>query len=175
MAGEITFTPSEQDYADANRDSFLAQLRRPRPWVRSAAIVLLLAAVGAALAYIDGDTDAMGTTAAGFALLGLSGILLICLSVYLRLPRRTRRLYRQHKLLHKPWTYGWSEAGLSVETANGRAIYPWPDFHRRLVGRRTVLLFLNEQAFFFLPRRLLDESAVEELRSLAAAAAVPRI
>jgi hypothetical protein len=38
-----------------------------------------------------------------------------------------------------------------------------------------VLLFLNDQLFFFLPRRLLDDSAVEELRSLVAASSVARV
>src|SRR5688500_9877194 len=168
MAGEITFTPSEKDYADANRDSMLAQLRRPRPWIALVLSVLFSAGIGAGVTWLDGDLEDVAAAASGFALLGLFVFLFIYLATYLLLPRRAGRLYRQHKTLQQPWTYGWSEAGLSVDTANGHTLHPWPDFHRWLVGRRMVLLFVNDQLFFFLPRRLLEDSAVEELRSLVA-------
>lgn len=174
MAGEITFTASERDYADANLDWYLANLRRGRPWIALVLLALFSAAVGAGVTWLDGNREEIGATATGFALLGLVVASLVYLATYLALPRRARRLYRQQKTLHHPWTFGWTEAGLSIDTVNGRSLHPWPDFHRWLVGRRTILLFLNDQLFFFLPRRLLDDSAVEELRSLAAAAAVPQ-
>lgn len=175
MAGEITFTPSEKDYADANRDWFRANLRRPRPWIALVLLVLFSAAIGGGVTWLDGNGEEVAATAIGFALLGSFVFLLVYVATYLTLPRRTRRLYRQHKTLQQPWTYSWSEAGLGVDTANGRTLHPWPDFHRWLVGRRTVLLFVNDQLFFFLPRRLLDDSSVDELRSLAGAATVPRV
>ena len=173
MAGEITFTVSEKDYADANRDWFLGNLKRPRPWIAFGLLALVSAGVGGGSAWLDGKTEEAGSMAAGFALLGLLVALLVCLATYLALPRRTRRLYRQHKILHQPCTIGWTEAGLSIDSANGRTLHPWPDFHRRLVGRRAVLLFLNDQLFFILPRRLLDDTAVEDIESLAAAEAMP--
>jgi len=171
MAGEISFTVSEKDYADANRDWYLANLRRPRPWIAFVLLALFCAGVGGGATWLDGNKEEIGATATGFALLGLLAAFLVCLATYLALPRRTRRLYRQHKTLHHPCTFGWTEAGLSVDTVNGRTLHPWPDFHRRLVGRRTILLFLNDQLFFILPRRLLDDKAVEDIESLAAMAA----
>lgn len=175
MAGEITFTPSEKDYADANRDWYLAFWARPKGWVTMVLFVLFFTGLGALMPYIDGKTDEIGPTAIGFALLALVLILLIYLSVYfVALPRRARRLYRQHKALQRTWTFRWSDSGLSMESATGLTSYPWGDFHRWRSGPRSVLLFLNDQLFFYLPRRLLDEASVDEIGSLAAAAGVPR-
>ncbi len=173
MAGEISFTISEKDYADANRDWFLGSLKRPRPWIAFGLLALFCAGVGGGATWLDGPREEVGTTALGFALLGLVAAFLVCLATYLDLPRRTRRLYRQHKTLQQPCTIGWTQAGLTIDSVNGRTLHPWPDFHRRLVGRSAVLLFLNDQLFFILPRRLLDDESVEELRSLADGAAVP--
>lgn len=175
MAGEITFTPSEKDYADANRDWYLAFWARPRSWAMAALFILFLTGLGALMPYIDGNTDEMAATAIGFALLALVLIVVIYPIVYfVTLPRRARRLYRQHKALQQTWTFRWSDSGLSMESATGLTTYPWVDFHRWRVGRRSVLLFLNDQLFFYLPRRLLDEASVEEIGSMARAAGVPR-
>ena len=175
MAGEITFTPTEKDYAEANRDWFLATLARPKAWALMMLPVLFLSALGAFFAYIDGKPEEIETTAIGFALLGLLLILLICLSTYFTFPRRTRRLYRQHKAHQQEWTYRWSQAGLGIETANGRTSYPWADFHRWRDGRTSMLLFLNDQMFFYLPRRLLDDASVRDIAGLVGAAGVPRL
>jgi hypothetical protein len=183
MASEITFTPSEKDYADANRESLRAQLRRPRHWLTLVLLILFGAGIAAGVTWLDGGREVVGPMAISFAVavgIGVAVVaaltsLVIYVTTYLLLPRRAGRLYAQQKTLQQPWTYAWSEAGLSVDTVNGHALYPWPDFHRWLVSRRMVLLFLNDQLFFFLPRRLLDDSAVEELRSLVAASSVARV
>ncbi len=175
MAGEISFTPSEKDYADANREWYLAFWARPKSWAFAVLFVLLLAGLGASTSYIDGKTDEIVPMAIAFALLALVLILLIYLAVYfVALPRRARRLYRQHKALQQTWTFRWSDSGISMESPAGLTGYPWGDFHRWRDGRRSLLLFLNDQLFFYLPRRLLDDSSVEEIGSLAAAAGVPR-
>lgn len=175
MAGEIRFRPSEDDYAGANRDWFLATLARPKVWIRTGLFMLLLAGLGAFLAHLDGNPDEIAATAVGYALLALALCLLIYLSVFLTLPRRCRRLHRQNKAVQQDWTYRWSEAGLDIETGKGRTFYPWPDFHRWHVGRNAVLLFLNDQLFFYLPRRLIDDAAAEDIASLPRAAGVPRL
>jgi len=174
MAGEITFTPSEKDYADANRDWMLSNLSRPRPWIGLVLLMLLSSGIGAGATWLDGNREEMAATAIGFALLGMLIFLVVYLATYLLLPRRARRLYRQHKALQQQWTFRWSDSELSIESANGLTRYPWAQFHRWRDGRQSMLLFLNDQLFFYLPRRMLDEASIDEIGSLVAAAGVPR-
>ncbi len=175
MAAEITFTPTEQDYLDANRDWFLTGLRRWRAWSRILVFVAFCAASGGLAAYLSGDSAEIPAFMIGFALLGLAIHFPILGVFYLTLGRRTRRLYRQQKSLQHPWTYRWTSSALSLETVNGVTSHPWADFHRWLLGRRALLLFLNDQLFLFVPRRLLDDSTVGELSARMAAAGVPRL
>lgn len=175
MAGEIGFTPTEKDYVDATRDWYLGHLRsraarRPRIF-----LILFCAAMGALMASFDGDAVEMAIGAVGTALFGLLLLGLIYIVCYLTLPGRAARLYRQQKSLQQPWLYRWSEDDLKLETANGLMTYPWADFHRRHEGRTTLLFFLNDHFFLYLPKRLVDGAVAEELRSHAAGAGVAQL
>jgi hypothetical protein len=175
MSGEVEFTLSEADYADGIRDSYVARIFTRGTGIRLALIVLLCAAAGAFACWLDGRTDSLSSYVAGFALLGLALFALIYAAAFLSLNRRSRRLYRQQKMLHQPFTYRWSEDGLDIEAPRMRTFHPWPDFHRWSLARRAILLFINDQLFFVLPRRVLRESDVAAIESFLAGARVRRL
>jgi hypothetical protein len=175
MEGEVSFTLSETDYADGIRDSYVARIFTTGTGVRLAVVLLFCAMVGALTAWLDGDMDSLGFSIAGFALLGLVLIAFIYACAFLNLKRRARRLYRQQRSLHQPYTYRWSKAGLDIEAPNMQAFHAWPDFHRWVAARRAILLFLNDQLFFVLPRRVFGEAELEAIESHLSAAGVRRL
>jgi hypothetical protein len=110
MAGEITFTPSEKDYADANRESLRAQLRRPRHWLTLVLLILFGAGIAAGVTWLDGGREVVGPMAISFAVavgIGVAVVaaltsLVIYVTTYLLLPRRAGGLYAQQKTLQQP-------------------------------------------------------------------------
>ena len=172
VPGEIRFTATERDYVDANRDWYRATLKGRRGLVRLGFPVLTAVVVGAILSLLDGDAAAFPWTLAVYVLLGILVVILIHATCYLTLPWQARRLFRQQKSLHQPLRFRWSSHGLDTEARTGSSHHDWADFHRWFVGRKTLLLFVNDRLFIFLPRHRLDDAAVDELRSLVAGAGV---
>jgi hypothetical protein len=174
MTGEITFTPTEQDYANANRDWYRAALSGRRGLIRLAIPILIAMVLGGVFSWLDGDVAALPYTLAVYAFLGVAVIVLIHGTCYLSLARRSRRLFRQQKSLHHPLRFHWSDEGLTSEAVNGSGRHDWGDFHRWHDGRKTFLLFLNDRLFLFLPRHRLSDAEADDLRGLISAAGVPR-
>lgn len=175
MAGQVSFTLSETDYADGIRDSYVARIFTVGTGTRMAVVLLFCAAVGAFTSWLDGDMDSLWLSVTGFTLLGLVLFALIYAAAFLNLKRRARRLYRQQKMLQQPYTYRWSEAGLDIEAPRMQAFHAWSDFHRWAEARRAILLFLNDQLFFVLPRRVFDKAELEAIVSHLSAAGVRRL
>ena len=75
---------------------------------------------------------------------------------------RSRRLFTQHKALHKPIEFEWDQEALSVrtESANGRT--PWADYARRREDRQVILLYLSDALFQVIPRRCFSDAAQEQ-------------
>ena len=175
MASEVTFTLSEADYSGGIRDSYMARLFTAGTAARLSIGILFCVAVGIGASWLDGRTDSTGSYAAGFALLGATLFALIYALAFLGLKRRSRRLYRQQKMLHQPFTYRWTEEGLEMEAPRMRSFHPWPDFHRWSLSRSAILLFLNDQLFFVLPRRVLSAEDLQAIESSLTAAGVGRL
>lgn len=175
MAGEVAFTPSEADYAAAHRDWFRRHLRR-----RGAKFLLVLGAFGVGVGVVLGilrygpDPAGIFASAVTYALIPLVVGLLAWGFCYLALPRRARRLYRQHKNLQQPFRYAWSGEGLSYASPTGSGTVAWSDLHRWAEGQGSFLFFVNEAMFHFIPTRALNEAEAEDLRSAAAGSGVAR-
>jgi len=175
MAGEVGITIGEEDYVGANRVWFLHYLRRRKVLVRYA---LLLASLAAALAMLEwsGGGGAAGILrVVAFAIVGGGAGLLLCNGIgYVLLPRRARRLFRQNPSFYKSYHYHWSDDGLAYRSERESGMRPWKDFYRWSDGSEALLLMLNEQLFYIIPRRALTDAQAEDLRATLGAHGPPR-
>jgi YcxB-like protein len=170
VAGEVTYQLNEADYVAAQRDHLLRRM-----WSRGALASLASGAAAAAttlavIGLLSGDGVRAAVVAAGAGLLlGPLAILVLWGVSFALLPKRARRLYRQHRSLQKEVSYGWSEAGLSYRSANGSGEIAWQDFHRWSEGPHAFLFYLTDQLFHFVIRRQLSETEAADLRNTASA------
>lgn len=166
MAGEANFTLSESDYLDGQRDWYWRYILSRRGVASLLGPVLLCAVIGVVGELIGDDPPQVVLAALGFALLGGGVVLLIQFGCYLWLPRRNRRLFQQQKSLQGVQRWTWDDAGLEVETQIGTGHHSWSDFFGWAMGRRALLLFLNEQLIYIIPRRHLSEAQQRELEAM---------
>jgi YcxB-like protein len=165
MAGEVEFQPSEADYVGVNRDWFAITWKSRRARRRRLLVLAMMISLGGLVGYLDGGIRQAGIG----ALLAPSAAFLFLATViglhYLRLPARAKRLYRQQKTLQRPHRYSWTDEGLTLTTPSSTGHYLWSQFHQWADGRTAILLALNEQLFFFVPRRVLDDGEAADLRA----------
>ena len=169
MAGVVKFTPTEDDFVNAQRDWYLRSLSQGR-WLRSLVIGAGACGIVVALVWLlfESPLEAF-VFGAGMALVVALVIPIMWTINYLLLPRRAGRLFRQQRSLNKEFQYEWSETGVEYRSHDGTGQILWSDLHRWSDGRRTVLLYLNDNLFHYLPRRLMTADQVEDLRATATA------
>jgi hypothetical protein len=175
MAGEVTFTLSESDYVAANRDWYLRYLR-VRGTKFAAKACGAAALLGALMGFIQDGLDpitmvSFGIACAFIALLITPLLYGLC---YLTYPRRARQLYRQHKNLHGPLRYAWSDRELSYDSATGTGSIAWSDLHRWSDGRVSFLFLVTDAMFHFIPKHALGEVEADDLRTVATRSGLPR-
>jgi YcxB-like protein len=78
------------------------------------------------------------------------------------LPYRARRLFAQHKALHKPIEFEWDHEALSCRTESESGRTPWLDYARRREDRRVILLYPSDVIFQVIPRRCFTDAAQEQ-------------
>ena len=170
MAGDAAFTIGEGDYIDAVMAANRRRLASGR-YLRRNVIVIAggSAVLGVIVLVADRDWMPALVTAVCGALGGaVAGALTLWLGFRL-LPRRARRLYRQHKTLQQPTTLHWSDDGLLWESESARAVHRWGDLHEWQHAPTITLVYLNDILFHCVPRRALDDVAFADLsRTLAA-------
>jgi hypothetical protein len=91
------------------------------------------------------------------------------LAIYLWIPTTSRRQFRQRRTMHTAVFYSWSDEALSYRSSNANGTFPWSDLHRWTEGRHSFLFYLEDRMFHFVPRRVLSDEQVEDLRRTAKA------
>ena len=174
MTGSVTFTPSEADYVDAIRANFLCAMRRRRTLRPIVIIALVFAAIGAGLGLIDRSSPAWTAVyALGGLAYGAVLFALIYLTSYLLLPRRAGRLFRQQRSIQQSFEYRWSDAGLEWSSVQGNGRFPWNDLHGWRETKPTILIYMNDTLFQFLPQRVFTPEAADDLRATLERADLP--
>lgn len=166
MSGDVTYTLTSDDYVVALKTAFGRSIRR---WGALRGWLIVAAACG-----VIGGFSALGTVGVwgkliivcGFLAWGAIMIPLCWGFCYLLLPRQARRLFRQQRSLHSPWTYRWSETGLENEGETGLVRFKWGDLHAWTRGRKVFLFYANDALFYMLPLHALSEAEADELESL---------
>lgn len=141
----------------------LAAQRVHTRWTRRQVLVhVAVIAVGALLLLVP--SRAHWTVIAGSALLGgaIGGALWREIMRWLWLPYRARRLFAQHKALHKPIEFEWDHEALSLRTESAIGRTPWSDYAHRREDGRVVLLYLSDVVFHVIPRRCFTDAAQEQ-------------
>ena len=168
MAGQVTFIPTEEDIVAGSRDWFRRALVQPR--IKGALYVATLAGalLGAAFALQAGGPPERALRAAAFG--ALAGLLLlggILALRYAMLPGQALRAFRQNKTIHAPYTYAWTDDGISWESEAANACVAWRDLYRWGEGRSAFLFAVSERGVHFVPRRALSEAEATDLRETA--------
>ena len=160
----VTFTPN---LADAQAAYALFHRLRPLPLAAGAAVSALIGcAVGLAS---DLPKEALAWPALGGMVVYFLWIGVI---LWVVLPFRVRRIFRQQKNLSRETALYWDRTGLHTRTANGTSMTPWADYVRFREGEDVILLYHSLALFQFIPRRVL--SADDQADLTAATRDIPR-
>lgn len=90
-------------------------------------------------------------------------------SCYLLLPRQTRRLFRQQRTLDHDFECAWDDKGFHQRWPGGTVTTTWPEYHLWFESKAVIAFGLNEQLYHFIPKRVLDEAALSDIRHYARA------
>jgi hypothetical protein len=168
MAGQVAFTPTEEDIVAASRDWFRRFMVQPR--IKGALYGATLAGglLGAAFALQAGGPPERALRAA--ALGAVAGLLLVAAILALRyavLPGQARRSFRQNRTIHTAYTYRWSDECFSWESEASNARIAWRDLYRWGEGPSAFMFAVSERGVHIVPRRALSEAEAADLRATA--------
>jgi hypothetical protein len=145
---------SYQDYKAAQR-LHMAPRRRFR-----ILLCILIACFG--LAYIL-DISAVIKGESGrwlFVCAGLFAYFFLLFGVWL--PRRWKKTYDGHKLLHRPYQFEITEEAFCSASEYGNATIPWREFHKWKEGKKLFLVYQSDHVFHVIPKRIFESPEAEE-------------
>lgn len=130
---------------------------RPRPLIRYLGYAVL-ALYCACLIWQAVDV-VRGRNLAGefWWMLGVAAYLGFLLFVVM--PWRVRRIYRQQKALQRPFEMEFGDTRFSVTAENGSFSMAWADFHKWKKGAKVLLLYQSEAIMHPIPRRAFSTEA----------------
>lgn len=171
MAGEALFEPTIADHVVAQR-LWLAYYwkRRSMRWVLALMLLLLIGAV--AIATIEVTKGQSPSDAIGSVVWPIVAPLLFAATQGLAwwiIPRSVRKMSRQQPSLLSPTTWRWDDDGMTASSAAGDSIVRWGELHRRLIGKRSIVVMPQERMLLILPKRALTHAQADDLvRTLTA-------
>src|SRR5436853_161868 len=93
------------------------------------------------------NTSARKRTATGISAAFAAVPALLAASYFLCIPITTRKTYRDHKTVHRPYTYAWSETELAVTSASGEWHHAWGDFLKWNEDAQVFVLYQAPRLF----------------------------
>ena len=162
MNRSVSLTLTADDYVAANRLHFLNCFRR-RSAIAVGVMFVVAYAVWMAIARLD-QWPMIGVIAlnAGFAAV----VIFLIANYFLLIPMTTRRTYRKHKALHRPYTFSWSESGLTVTSESGEWKVAWDDYLKWDENEQIFILY-QAPRLFNMPKRALTPEQIVDLRQCA--------
>jgi hypothetical protein len=169
MNRSVSLTLTADDYVAANRLHL-------RNWYRSGRVLAAFAL--AALAYLIllavAYLDRWGTAELVALNAGAAAFIVFCMAIhFLFVPITTRRAFRNHKTLHRPCTYAWSETGLTVANVSGEWLTAWSDYLKWREDAQVFIFYQAPRLFNMLPKRVLTPQQMADLRQCAGGIAAP--
>lgn len=167
MNGQVTFAPSQADYVAATRGDYLALIRSPRWLIKITMRLVLLVAIATAFVAFMGDEIGW------FPVIMLPVLVLVvatCISFNLLwFPRKMRRLFAQQPLYGSDMESAWSDRDFTNRGSLGTTVVQWEQFVRWRETSRSFLFYLSDSSYLFVPKRVLDDDQVLDLRRRAGA------
>jgi hypothetical protein len=160
----VSLTLTAEDYVAANRLHCLNCFRR-RSAIAIVVMFVLAYLIWMTIARID-QWPAIGVIAlnAGFAAV----VVFMIANYFLPIPIATRRTYRKHKVLHRPYTFSWSETGLTITSTSGEWRLAWSDYLKWDENALIFILYQAPRLFNMLPKRALTPEQIADIRQCAA-------
>lgn len=165
MAKDVTFTLTEQDYADAARSQYWHRLKSPKRWAWSLGV---LAVIFGLFAYSDSyDFQSFLYNLIPYVLIVIVVCPLVAALCYLRVGRDARRMFRQQPV--KPENQAsWNEEGLRIESQLGSLKAKWSDFYGWRHAGRMYFIHMNDALYYLIPAHALSAEQATDLESTLA-------
>ena len=149
---KITFQLGPDDLGATNRLTM-----RPRKWLAVTGYCLL-ALMGVVTIFWGYEWFSTGVVNKDFLLM-VGVVTYLGLIIFVWVPWRAKRLYRQQKSLHYPVSAEFSEEAFSTETANGQARIKWGDYHKWKANDQVILLYHSDAMCNVIPCRAFSDAA----------------
>jgi hypothetical protein len=164
MNRSVSLTLTADDYIAANRLHFLKCLRS-RGALAALAMLVLAYLVWMTIAHID-RWGTIGVIALNACLAAV--VVWMVAHYFLLVPVSTRRTYSKHKTLHRPYTYSWSETGLTITGTGGEWHLAWNDYLKWDENAEIFILYQAPRLFNMVPKRALSPEQIVDIRECAA-------
>lgn len=99
-------------------------------------------------------------------------VLLLALWEFIFRDAMVRRQFRQAQAMNSPARMRWDDSGLSIDTDRSQARFEWPQFHRWMRSKTSLLLYRDSGFFFVIPRRAVGDRGIEDMVEALKAAGV---
>lgn len=146
------FTPTKDDAIQSYKVLWTSYLMRPTS-VISTIVLTVIGTVLLLMAFYGRIPPWIIYTAVGIGV-----PLTLVLVILVLAPMEARKHFRQLSHLQDEVRFELDESGISFETDRGNAHYQWSDFHRWVLTKNHLLLFLSDAVSMIVPRRALSES-----------------
>lgn len=171
MARQITFTLSEDDYAEAARSQYWHRVRSPKQWAGALAALVIMCGL---LAFLESyDAESFFYNLAPYALLIAVGATLMAGFSYFWVARYARRLFRQ-QMTNPESRVSWDVEGLQIESALGALTAKWGDFYSWRSSGAFYMIHINQVLYYLIPRRALSPDQAADLENTLITAGVKR-
>lgn len=101
----------------------------------------------------------------------ITAIIFVALLIYLPISMRSRlkKLYTSDKFLQLEQTYDITVDSISVSSERSNTLVKWDEVYSLKESQDMFAIFLGKNRAFLIPKRFLDDAAMQELRQLATA------
>lgn len=83
---------------------------------------------------------------------------------YLDAPRQMRKIFKQQKNLHKPYTLTWDGDRLESTSEAGNARLAWDELLKMREDSKIMLFYESEQLYRLIPKRYVTQDQIASLR-----------
>jgi len=80
-------------------------------------------------------------------------------------PRSWKKIYTQHKILHKPFEVEVTEQSFNTYSEYGTGVIPWADFHKWRENEKVLLLYQANNLMNIIPKRIFTAEEEQTLRT----------
>lgn len=175
MADEFPITLTEADNLHATRLHFWTTVRSIKAVRPYALIFVIYSAVLIWANYADGNPTNLKNilVAIAIALGGSLALMLACYGLgYLLLPRRSRKLFRQQKLLHLETVHHTTNQAICWSNDVSSVKLPYSMTEKWAENRNTFVIYLTDQSFLIFPKRVTPSEAIDAMKSNLGAAGI---